>query len=177
MVALIVRLVSLKIYNKHIQQFLAHINPNIYHPLAFIMIDEMSMNNTNKVPYNNETNTTHNVNLSFEIGTSHIYPNDKNEAVLADVKDGKNARTQNDINDTVHEDVKDGAEARALNDEVNGSSNNISHGQNHEMRSGYSGNRMSNIGDPNGILHDNERISEIREKISSDTTLGEESIG
>ncbi len=109
------------------------------------------MNNTNKVPSNNSTNITHNVNLPFDIGTSHIYPNDNNEAVLKDVKDGKNARAQNDTNETVRKDVKDGAEARALNDEGNGSSSNISYGQNHGMRSGYSGNQMSNLGNPNGI--------------------------
>ena len=45
----------------------------------------MVMNNTNKVPSNNPTNITHNVNLSFEI-SSRIYPNDNNEAVVKDLK-------------------------------------------------------------------------------------------
>ena len=72
------------------------------------MTDKMSMNNTNKVPSNNATNITHNVNLSFDIGARHIYLTDNDEALLKDVKDGKNASAQNDMNETVHEGVKDG---------------------------------------------------------------------
>ena len=45
------------------------------------------------------------------------------------------------------------------------------------MRSGYSGNRMSNLGNPHGMLPDNKCIARIQEKISSDTTLGQEAIG
>ena len=100
----------------------------------------MSIDNTNKVPSNNATNITHTVNLSFEIGTSYIYPNDNNEAVLEDVKNGVDARVQNDMNETVLKDVKDGVEARASNDDGNGKSNDISHGQNHKICSGYSRN-------------------------------------
>ena len=66
------------------------------------MADKMNMNNTENVPSNNATNITHNANLSFEIVTSHIYPNDTNEAVFEDVKDGNNSSAQNDTNETVH---------------------------------------------------------------------------
>ena len=52
------------------------------------MTDKMIINNTIKVPSNNATNITHNVNLWCEIGSSHILPPDNNEAVLEDVKDG-----------------------------------------------------------------------------------------
>ena len=67
------------------------------------------------------------MNLSFEIGTSHIYPTDNNEAVLEDVKYGLDARAQNDTNDTLPKDVKDGFEARTPNDDGNSMSNDISH--------------------------------------------------
>ena len=77
------------------------------------MICKININNTNRVPSKNATTVTHNVNLSFNIGTSHIYPTDKNEILLEDVKDGVKARTQNDTHETVNEDVQDGVEARA----------------------------------------------------------------
>ena len=118
----------------------------------------MIIDNTNRVPLKNATtNITHSVNLSFEIGTSHIYSTDANEAVTEDMKDGLEARVYNDTN----EDVKDGVEAHARNDDRNGKLKDIRHGQNHEMRSGYSSNRMSNLGNPNGILPGNECISGI----------------
>ena len=81
------------------------------------------------------------------------------------------------MNETVHEDVKDGALVHALNDDGKGKSNNMNHGQNHEMRSGCSGNCMSNLSNPSRICPNNKCISGIHEKISSDTTLGEEGIG
>ena len=60
------------------------------------------------------------MNLSFEIGTSHIYPNDNNGTVLNDVKDGNNSSAHNDTNETAHEDVKDRALVHARNDDGNG---------------------------------------------------------
>ena len=121
----------------------------------------MTTNNSNKVPSNNATNITHNVNLSFEIGTSHIYPNNNNEDVLDDAKDGQNSSAQNDTNETKHEDVHNRALARAPSDDGNGKSQDMRHGQNHEVRSGYSGNRMSNLGNPHGMHPDNKCIAGI----------------
>ena len=102
----------------------------------------------NKVPTNNAKNIMYNSNFSLEIGTYHIYPTDTNEALLKDVKDGVDTCAQNDTNKTVLEDVKDRVEARAPNDDGNGNSNDISHGQNHKMRSGYFSNRINNLGYP-----------------------------
>ena len=67
------------------------------------MIGKMRINNTNRVPLKNAPTITHNVNLSFEIGTSHVYPTDTNETVLEDVEDGVDARAQNDTKDIVFE--------------------------------------------------------------------------
>ena len=93
----------------------------------------MSINNTNRVPSKNTTNITHNVNLLFEIGTSHIYPTDTDKAVLKDMKDGVDTRAQNDTNETVDEDVKDGLDARTQNDDRNGKSHDIHHGRIHDL--------------------------------------------
>ena len=38
---------------------------------------------------------THNVNLSFDIGTGHIHPTDTNKPVFEDVKGGVEVRAQN----------------------------------------------------------------------------------
>ena len=48
----------------------------------------MSINNTNRAPSKHATNISINLNLSFEIETSHVYSSDKNKAVFEDVKDG-----------------------------------------------------------------------------------------
>ena len=141
------------------------------------MTVELQMNNLSKVPSNTATNITHNVNLSFEIGTSHIHPTENNGTAIKDVNNDNNLSAQNDTNEPDHEDITDGALARALTDEGNGKSNDISHGMNHEMRSGCSGNRMSNLGNPHGIRPDNDCVTEIQENISLDTTLGVEAIG
>ena len=84
------------------------------------MIGKIISNDTNRVPSKNATTRTHNVNLSFEIGTSHIYPTDTNKILLEDVNDGIEARVQNDTNKTVIEGTKDGVEACAQNDDRNG---------------------------------------------------------
>ena len=81
---------------------------------------------------------------------------DTNETLLEDVKYGIDARAQNDTNETINEDVKVGLEARTQNDNRNSKSQDIRHGQSHFMRSGYSSNRMNNLGNPNGIRPDNE---------------------
>ena len=77
------------------------------------MIGKMSINNTKRVSLKNATTITHNSNILFEIGTSHIYPTDNNECSLEDMKDGVDDRTYNGTNETVNEDVKDGVESRA----------------------------------------------------------------
>ena len=94
-------------------------------------------------------------------GVKRKYPTDTNETVLEDAKDGVDPYAQNDTHETVTEDVKDGVAARAPNEDRNGKSQDIRHGQNHEMRSGYSSNRMNNLGNPNGIRYDNDYIDGI----------------
>ena len=84
------------------------------------MTVELRMNNSSKVPSNTATNITHNVNLSFEIGTSHIHPRDNNGTVIEDVNDDNNSSAQNDTNEPDHKDITDKALARALTDEGNG---------------------------------------------------------
>ena len=108
----------------------------------------MSINNTNRVPSKNATNITHNVNLSFDIGTSHIHSTDTNEAVLKDVEYGVDTRAQNDRNETVDKDVKDILEDHAMNDDGNIKSHDIRHRQIHDVRSGYSRNCIHNLGNP-----------------------------
>ena len=77
------------------------------------------------------------------------------------MKDGVETCTQNDTNETVNKEVKDGLEARIQNEDRNGKSQYIRHQQIHEMRSGYSSNRMNNLGNPSGIRPDNECIAGI----------------
>ena len=60
------------------------------------MIEKMSIDNIKRVPSKKTKNITHNLNLSFEIGTSHMYPTDTNESVLKGVKYGVDTRAQND---------------------------------------------------------------------------------
>ena len=135
------------------------------------------MNNLSKVPSNTATNITHNVNLSFDIGTSHIHPSENNGTTIEDVIDDNNSSAQNDTNEPDHEDITDGAMGRARIDEGNGKSQDISHGLNHEMRSGCPGSRMSHLGNPHGIRPDNDCVAGTQEHVSSDTTLGVEAIG
>ena len=113
----------------------------------------MSFNHTNGVPLKNAVMITYNVNLSFEMGTSHIYPTDTNE--------------------TVFKDVKDVVEARTRDEDTNGRLQDICHEHNHEIRSGYSSNCMNNLGNSHRIRPYNKCIAGIQEKISSNATLGE----
>ena len=55
------------------------------------MTVEMRMNTSSKVPTNAATNITHNVNLSFEIGTTHVNPTENNSATIEDVIDANNS--------------------------------------------------------------------------------------
>ena len=141
------------------------------------MTVELQMNNSSKVPSNTATNITHNVNLSFEIGTSHIHSTDNNGTTTEEKIDTNNSSRQNDMDESEHEDANDGAVARALTDEGNGKSNDISHGMNHEMRSGCSDNSMSHLGHPHGERPDNDCVAGTQEQLFSDTTLGVEAIG
>ena len=141
------------------------------------MTVKLRMNNSSKVLSNTATNITHNVNLSFEIGTSHIYPRDNNGSVIKDVNDDNNSSAQNDTNEPDHKDNTDGAMGRARIDEGNGKLQYISYGLNHEIRSGCSGNRMSNLGNPHGIRPDNDCVAGTQDHVFSDTTLGVEAIG
>ena len=88
-----------------------------------------------------ERNITHNVNLSFEIGTIHISN--------GDTRENQNVKP------------KDGSCDRARNEEINGKPQGISHGNNHEMRSDYLGNINRNLGNPHGIHPANNNIARI----------------
>lgn len=135
------------------------------------------MNNRSKVPSNPATNITHNVNLSFEIGTTHMNPTENNRTTIEDVNDPKNSSEHNDTYETDHENINNGALARAGSDEGSGKPNGISHGLTHELRSGCPGNRMSHLGNPHGIRPDNDCIVGTQEHVSTDTTLGVEANG
>lgn len=141
------------------------------------MTVELQMNNSSKVPTNAATNITHNMNLSFEIGITHVNPTENNGTTIEDVNDDNNSSRHNNTNKSDHEDINDGALDRALTDEGNGKSNDISHGLNHEMRSGCPGSCMSHLGNPHGIRTDNDCVVGTQEHVSSDTTLGVEAIG
>ena len=141
------------------------------------MTVELQMNQSSKFPSNTATNITHNVNLSFEIGTTHVNPTENNGTTIEDVNDANNSSQHNDTNESDHEDVTNGALARAGIDEGNGKPKGISHGLNHEMRSGCPGSCMSHLGNPHGIRPDNDCVVGTQEHVSTDTTLGVEAIG
>ena len=141
------------------------------------MTVELQMNNSSKVPSNTATNITHNVNLSFEIGTTHVNPTENDGTAIEDVTDANNSSEHNDTNESDREDINDGTLARARIDEGNGKPQGISHGLNHEMRSGCPGSRTSNLGNPHGISPDNDCVAGTQEHVFSDTTLGVEAIG
>ena len=72
----------------------------------------MCSSHTTQVPFNNAATITHNVNLSFKIGTSHFHATGQKQAI--------------NTNET------DRSSARDSSDNQNGKSNDISHGENHE---------------------------------------------
>ena len=111
----------------------------------------MNFSRRTTFPSNNGTNITHNVNLSFEIGTSHI-------------SNGETRKNQNAQANT-------GSGRRAQNEEINGKPEGISHGNNHELRSDYSGNVHHDLGNPHRIRPANDNIARIPEE-----TLGDEAI-
>ena len=74
------------------------------------MIGKMSVNNMNRISSKNVTTITHNINILFEIGTSHMYLIDTNETLLEDVRAGVETHAQNNTNKTVNKDLKDGVE-------------------------------------------------------------------
>ena len=77
----------------------------------------------------------------------------------------------------MHVYVHNRALTRTRSDNGNGKSQDMRHGQNHEVRSGYSENCMSNLGNPYGMRPDNKCITGIQDQLSSDNTLGSEAIG
>ena len=115
--------------------------------------------------------------LSFEIGSSHIYSTDTNENLLEDANDGVDFRAQNDTNETVNEDKKDGVEACAQNDDRHGKLQDICQGRNHEICSDYSSNCINSLDNSSVIRIGSECIIRIEENISSDITIGEGPIG
>ena len=117
------------------------------------------------------------MNLSFEIGTTHVTPTENNEIAIEDVMNANNSSEHNDTNQSDREDINDGTLARARIDEGNGKPQGISHGLNHEMRSGCPGSRTSNLGNPHGISPDHDCVAGTQEHVFSDTTLGVEAIG
>ena len=48
------------------------------------MTVELQMNQSRKFPTNTATNITHNVNLSFEIGTTHVNPTENDGTTIED---------------------------------------------------------------------------------------------
>ena len=108
----------------------------------------MNPNSRDQHSSRNPTNITHNVNLSFEIGTSNIFDHDNGQ--------------------DKHNRIRNGVDDRARNGEGNGKPQGISHGMNHEVRSGYSSNHTHNLGNPSGISPDNDLFDRIQENSPGD---------
>ena len=113
----------------------------------------MRSSHTTQVPFNNAATITHNVNLSFEIGTSHFHATGQKQAI--------------NTNET------DRSSARDSSDDQNGKSNDISHGENHENRSGYSCSSMNDQGNPNGIRPENDCVNGIQGNNSHEFSTAE----
>jgi len=111
----------------------------------------MSNDRQTTIPSTNGTNITHNVNLSFEIGTCNVSTG--------------STHTKQNVN------LNNGEGNCAPNEEINGKPQGISHGNNHEMHLGYSGNVTRNLGNPSRIRPENDNIARIQEE-----TLGDEAI-
>ena len=117
----------------------------------------MQSRNTTQVPSNQAATITHNVSLSFEIGTSHIH---------------SQSLSRRNINTDEGDDSLD----RASNEDRNGKSQDISHGENHDMRSGYSTSSTNDQGNPHGIRPENDCQNGIQGINSTKLSPGEELI-
>ena len=105
----------------------------------------------------NAANVTHNVNLSFEIGTSHIHASGRNSL-------------QDDSVSNEHV-------ARAHFDDENGKPQGKSRGSHRNGRSGFSTNRVNYFGNPRGMRPNDDRFSRKQESQSNDNSSGSEAIG
>ena len=119
-----------------------------YHSFFIILLGEMNPNSRDQHSSCNPTNITHIVNLSFEIGTSHIFRHNHGQ--------------------DQHSTIQNGVDDRAQNGEGNGKPQGISHGMNHEVRSGYLSNHTHNLGNPSGISPDNDVFAQIQENSPGD---------
>ena len=100
------------------------------------------------------TTITHNVSLSFEIGTSHI-----------------SALIRNNISDTKQDDELG---TRPQSDNQNGMSQDKSHGSNRDAGSGYSRDVREILGHPNGLCPVSNGVATVQEESSSDVLSGDE---
>ncbi len=100
------------------------------------------------------TNITHNVSLSFEIGTSNI---------SAPTRNSRGGPTT------------DGGEAtRPQSDDRNGMSQDNSHGSNRDAGSGYSSDVRKILGHPNRLRPVSNGVATVQEESSSDVVSGDE---
>ena len=99
------------------------------------------------------TTITHNVSLSFEIGTSHI-----------------SAPIRNNINDPKQDDELG---TRPQSDNQNGMSQDKSYGSNRDAGSGYSRDVREILGHPNGSRPVSNGVATAQEESSSDVLSGD----
>ena len=116
----------------------------------------MQSTKTRQVPSNTAATITHNVSLSFNIGTSHIYSQDQSR--------------------NINTNEPDESLAHASSDDQNGKSNDIRHGENHEMCSGYSNSNTNDRGNPSGIRQENDCANGVQGINSIELSPGEDVI-
>ena len=100
------------------------------------------------------TTITHNVSLSFEIGTSNI-----------------SAPIRNDRSGPIHD---GGQETRPQSDDRNGMSQDNIHGSNRNAGSGYLSDVCKILGHPNGLRSVSNGVATVQEEPSSDVLSGDE---
>ena len=106
---------------------------------------------------NDAVNVTHNVNLSFEIGTSHIH-----------ASGSKSLQDDNVLSKKF---------ACAHLDDENGKLQDKSHGNHQNGHSDFSTNCMNYLSNPHGMRQDNECFSGKQESQSNNNSPGFEAIG
>ena len=116
----------------------------------------MQSSNTKQVPSTSAATITHNVSLSFNIGTSNIYSQGQRR--------------------NINTNEEDESLARASSEDRNGKSNDNRHGENYEMRSGYSNSNTNDRGNPNGIRQENDCVNGIQGINSLELLPGEDVI-
>ena len=136
------------------------------------------------------TNITNNVNFSFKIGNRNDRPQVTARSTSQDIQDqldtdrvkfsfaigNRNDRPQGTARIT-SQNFQDEFDTSARNEDETGKSEDIRHGQTHDLRPGNSRNSTNDLGNPRGIRPENECFSEVQNILSQDNIPGEEAIG